>query len=135
MADQVKVRADIMWAFLTKQNEMSGKYQVDLCNLSDAAVAALEKTGLEVRNKEGKGNFVTCKSNHPIYAYDDGGTQIDGSIVGNGSKAAALVETYAWKFKGKQGVGAGIKKLVITDLKEYTPGIETASTIPEDELL
>ena len=37
--EAVKVKAEIMWAFLNKPNEMSGKFQVDLCNLSDKAVA------------------------------------------------------------------------------------------------
>ena len=40
--DRVKIKADIMWAYLSRTNDMSGKYQVDLCNLSDNAVQALE---------------------------------------------------------------------------------------------
>jgi len=35
MTDAVKVKADIMWAYLDKVNDMSGKFQVDLCNLSE----------------------------------------------------------------------------------------------------
>jgi len=37
MTDAVKIKADIMWAYLDKVNDMSGKFQVDLCNLSDKA--------------------------------------------------------------------------------------------------
>jgi len=49
---RVKIKADVMWAYLDKPNEMSQKYQVDLCNLSDPAVSALESMGLTVRQKE-----------------------------------------------------------------------------------
>jgi hypothetical protein len=30
---RIKLKADLMWAYLDKPNDMSGKYQVDLCNL------------------------------------------------------------------------------------------------------
>ena len=48
MTEAVKIKADIMWAYLTKPNEMSGKYQVDLCNLSEKASEALESMGIDV---------------------------------------------------------------------------------------
>ena len=48
----VKVQAEVMWAFLDTPNELSGKYQVDLCKLSDEAVAKLREIGLNVRKKE-----------------------------------------------------------------------------------
>jgi hypothetical protein len=48
MTDAVKIKADIMWAYLDKVNDMSGKFQVDLCNLSDKAAAALQDIGLRV---------------------------------------------------------------------------------------
>ena len=73
MTDAVKIKAEIMWAYLDKVNDMSGKFQVDLCNLSDNASKALEDLGIDVKTKEGKGKFITCKSTRPIIAYDDGG--------------------------------------------------------------
>src|SRR6056300_273250 len=75
---RVKIKADVMWAYMDKPNDMSGKYQVDLCNLSDAAVKALEDLGVGVRQKEEKGYFITCKSNNPIRAYDKDGDDIEG---------------------------------------------------------
>lgn len=134
MTDQIKIRADIMWAFLDKPNDMSGKYQVDLCNLSDSAVKGLEELGLEVKFKDDKGSYITCKSQRPMFAYDDGGSQLEGKVVGNGSKAACLVSTYDWSFKGKKGKGATLKKLVITELKEYIPAGE-ALAFADDDLL
>ena len=129
----IKLKADVMWAFLNKPNEMSGRYQVDLCNLSEKAVQALEQTGIEVKNKEGKGFYITCKSKRPMSAYDDGGTPLEGDILGNGSKAAAIVEPYSWAWKGKQGVSPSLKRLVVTELVPYTGG--GAVALADDELL
>jgi len=133
MRDAVKIKADIMWAYLDKVNDMSGKFQVDLCNLSDKAADALQDIGLEVKFKEGKGKYITCKSTRPIYAFDDGGSQIDAQ-VGNGSKGVALVGTYSWAYQKKKGVSPALKRLVITDMLEYG-GQPVGELISEDDLL
>jgi hypothetical protein len=123
----LKIEADIMWAFLDTPNQMSGKYQVDLCNLSDKAIRALEDIGVNVRNKEGKGFFVTAKSkNYPIPAVTKEGNTITAK-VGNGSRGVALVKPYAYKASGKSGVAVGINKLIVTDLVAYEGG-ESEST-------
>ena len=88
--EAVKVKAEVMWAFLNKPNEMSGKFQVDLCNLSDKAVGALEEMGIEVKTKEGKGAYVTCKSTRPIAAYVDGGSLLEGEILGTAQRQRLL---------------------------------------------
>jgi len=117
----MKIEADIMWAFLDTPNQMSGKYQVDLCNLSKNAIKALEEVGVNVRNKDDKGFFVTAKSkNYAISAVDQAGNPIEGK-VGNGSRGIALIKTYPYNMNGKNGVGVGINKLVITKLVEYNP--------------
>jgi hypothetical protein len=134
MNEAVKIKADIMWAYLDKPNDMSGKYQVDLCNLSDKAAGALEELGLEVKTKEGKGKYITCKSTRPILAYDDGGSLIEGNSLGNGSKAVALVGTYSWSYQKKKGTSPALKRLVITELMEYT-GSPIEALISEDDLL
>lgn len=120
----VKMKCDVYWAQLRKVNEMSGKYQVDLCNLSDAAVKALEDMGISVlENKEKKpemGKYITCKSEKPMKAYDEDGQEIDSDVsIGNGSKAKVMVTPYDWVYKNKRGISPSLKKLVITDLVEY----------------
>jgi len=90
MENIVKFKCDIMWAQLTKVNDMSGKYQVNLCNLSDAAVKALESLSISTLNKEGMGNYITCKSNTPIKSYDAECEEIK-ELNGNGIKAKAVV--------------------------------------------
>jgi hypothetical protein len=132
----VKLNAEIKWAFFDKVSEMSGKYQVDLTNLSDSAVKALEAMGVSVRQREDKpenGWYVTVKSNNPIKPVDEKGNHIT-AIVANGSKATALVSAYQWTWKNKSGVSPSLMKIVITDLKEYVPEGGVAS-LEDDDIL
>ena len=128
---KIKVQAEIMWAFLDKPNELSGKYQVDLCNLSKDAVKALTEMGINVRKREDqpdKGFFVTAKSaNFPIKTVDLEGNPITVKVA-NGSKAVALVAPYEHTYQKKKGVATGIDKLVITDLKIYETDTEVDET-------
>lgn len=131
----VKVQAEVMWAFFDKVNEMSGKFQCDLCNLSDSAVKALESMGLQPRKREDKpekGWYLTVKSNYAIQPYDNSGNEIK-DIVGNGSKAIALIKPYSWKWKNKEGVSASLAKIVITDLHKYEA--EQSSDGMDDDIL
>tara|TARA_R110002126_G_scaffold52711_3_gene143080 strand:- start:963 stop:1385 length:423 start_codon:yes stop_codon:yes gene_type:complete len=134
---KLKIKCDIYWAQLNKMNEMSGAYQVNLCNLSDAAAEALEEMGLSVNQDSEKkadmGKYITCKSkNKPMKAFDVDGDEITEDI-GNGSKAKALVSTYDWTYKNKKGVSASLIKLVVTDLVEYS-GAGGISADDEDVL-
>ncbi len=110
-------------------NQLSGKYQVDLCNLTKEAVGVLEGMGVSVRKKDDqpeKGFFITAKSvNYPITTIDIDGGPVSGK-VGNGSKGIALLKPYEYTFKGKKGVGVGINKLIVTDLKVYEGAEEEA---------
>ena len=132
---KVKMKCDIYWAQTHKINEMSGKYQINLCNLSDDAVKALEEAGMTVTQGEDKkadmGRYITCKSNNPIRVYDADGMEIPAdTMIGNGSKAKALVGCYEWKYKNKKGISPSLKRLVITDLVEY---VSTGGEALDDE--
>ena len=119
-AKPVTINAEMMWSSLNEPNRMSGKYQVDLSNLSKAAVEALEMMGLTVRRKDGQGDFITAKSSHPIRIYDTDGDEIKGILVGNGSKAKAVVSFYDWRSPaGQAGRSPTLLKLVVTDLIPY----------------
>lgn len=98
---------------------MSGKFQVNLGQLSDKAVAALAENGVEVKNKgDDQGNYITVKSANPIKAVDADGFPIVADI-GNGSLARAAVSFYDWTYLQKSGRSPSLKKLVIDDLLEY----------------
>lgn len=133
MDQAVKLKATLFWCQHNKVNEMSGKYEVKLCQLSDAAVEALEGMDIEVRAKEEMGNFITCKSSKPITVYDVDGDEIKEEI-GNGSKAKAIVSFYEWKYKNKKGVSPSLKKLVVTDHVEFAGGSRGGS-LNDDEVL
>ena len=112
---------ELMWPFLYERNKLSGKYQVDVVNLSPEQVEMIEKTGTPVRQKEGKGFYITCKSSqYEIRPYDKDGNELKDVVVGNGTKATIMAKPYSWKSPtGQSGVSIGIAKLIITDLNEY----------------
>jgi len=116
------MKCDIFWAQHNKINDMSGRYQINLCNLSDAAVEALEGMGISVATGEDKkadmGRYITCKSEKPMRVFDVGGDEIT-EAIGNGSKAKAMVSTYSWTYKNKKGISPSLRKLVVTELVEY----------------
>jgi hypothetical protein len=122
----ISVQADIFWACTQHPNPSSDKeqYTVNLSNLSDKAVKALEDIGITVRSdsvkRAAEGNYITCKSNYKIDAINSDGEPIDAGIkIGNGSKATVIVSSYEWTYRGKKGVSPSIKKLTITDLIQY----------------
>lgn len=117
MTKPVIIKATVFWANLVERNEMSNAYQVDLGNLSPAAVDKLNELGIEVKYKEGQGDYITCKSQREIHAYSaETKDNIASMGVGNGSIATASVSPYEWKWKGKEGISPSLRKLVITDL-------------------
>jgi hypothetical protein len=132
----VKFEAEIQWAFFNRKSEMSGKYQVDLCNLSDGAVKALEEVGLTPRKREDKpekGWFITAKSNYEIKPFDASGAEIKDN-VGNGSKAIAMIKPYHWSWKNKSGVSPSLAKITITDLSVYNADSASADEDLDDEI-
>lgn len=117
----VVINATAFWANLQSMNELSGKYQVDLGQLSDGAVEALESQGISVRNKDNEqGNFITVKSRNPMKAYDTHGEEV-GALIGNGSTVKAVIGYYDWSFQSKKGRSPSLLKLVVTDLSVYNP--------------
>ena len=137
MSDKLKIKADVYWASLSRKNELADAYTVDLCNLSDKAVAALEDMGISVQEnaekKPEQGRYITCKSQRPIKAFDTDGDEI-AEDVGNGSKAVCMIGTYDWRYKNKSGRSPSLAKLVITDLVEYAAAGGRITADDEDVL-
>ena len=120
MTKPVAIHTSLYWASLNTKNDLSGKYQVDLGNLSDAAVMALEGIGIDIKNKPELGNYISCKSTTPIKAVDEQGIPLDPEVlVGNGPKAKAAISFYDWKYLNKSGRSPSLMKLMITDLVVY----------------
>ena len=134
-ANIVPVAATVYWANLNKINEMSGKYQVDLGNLSEKAVNALEMLGVSVNNKgDDRGDFITVKSTYPIDPEFVNTDAVDSGMIGNGTKANVAISYYDWEFRGKKGRSPSIKKMRITELAVYGKEEDEAVLI-DDEVL
>lgn len=125
--NMVKVAATVAFPSLTRPDQMSGKYSIQLANLSDAAAEKLEELGMNVKFKDdsyGRGRFIECKSKFPIdnskypTVVDDQGLAMDPEAVGPGSKVEALLKTYSWKMGGRSGVGAYVTKLLVKEVAE-----------------
>lgn len=136
-AKPLPIQADIFWASLNEVNKLSGKYQVDLSNLSKEAVKTLMEMGINVKNdpkKPDQGFFVTAKSKlYPITAVDENGNLLNVKIA-NGSKAVALIKPYPYTFQGKKGVGVGVSKLIVKELIEYKPEGVNLNDLEEEAL-
>ena len=116
------VEATLFWPFLTKKNEMAGKFTVDLGKLDKATMKAIKDIGLgeRIRTKDDdRGMFVTCKTNFPPKVVDMSGMDVDGSIVGNGTTANVKVQAYDGKYPG---LFAGFNIVQVIDMIEYTSG-------------
>ena len=123
----------LMWANLDTQNSMSGKYQVDLTNLSPDDCEKVKALGLTIKSRADrpeKGAFLTPKSTFPIVPLDKNGSPVKGS-VGNGTKADVLLSYYMLKKRppGAADRSPTILKLVITDMVEYVPEPQTDDTL------
>ena len=123
---QLVIEGVLEWAHLAKPNEMSKKYQVDVCRLDKDTVKALKAAGLDVQDgekkgKEGKGFYVTPKATLPITIVDAMKNSLDcADSIGNGTKAKVAIRPFDYNYKGKTGVGAGLQAIQILDLVEYS---------------
>ena len=135
MSDTLKsINATVFWYMGLTKNDSgkypSGKYEVVLGNLSDAASEWLSTFGCNINendNKPEQGKYYKAKSGFPIPAYDMEGNLLDPDIkIGNGSQAVVTIKLV--KGAGKNGPYkvASIERLRISDLVVYEDGGDAA---------
>ena len=111
------------------ETDDNGKYSVQLCNLSDAAVERLKALGVPVKFKDddkyGRGEYINTSSNY-AYKVTMDGVDMKGASIGYGSRVRATLTTYDWEYRGKSGTSARVEKLEILEL------VETETDIPDD---
>ena len=95
----LKLTGDLMWVYNNKMNDMSKAYQLDICNLSDAAVKTLKEIGGRVNNKSDKPDAITAP-------------------IGNGSKGEVTVLAYPYDNKFGKGIKWVAVRIVVTKLQE-----------------
>ena len=130
----VKVAGELYWSNWMKEynkkfNEANDKYECTLGQLSDAACAKLEELGIKLKDKDTMGKYIVGKSKFLFEPVDEEGNPVDINKIGNGTKCYALVSSYRHKMSAKFGAAPSIKKIVITELKVYSPeGAEEEET-------
>lgn len=131
MTEQVKLtNVEIAWPFLADTNTSgeyaSGKYELTLI-LTPEQAALIKEQGIAERQKikpakDRDGMFqLTVKSQKEPYVYDSTGAAMsyeDKKKIGNGS----IVNLYVTIFEVRGQRFAGLGKVVVTKLKEYTGG-------------
>ena len=122
----VKIGGSLYWAnwmnqYNTKFNEDNRKYECTIGDLSDKAAEALKELGIQIKEKDTMGKYIVGKSLYVFEPVDEDGKPIDIAKIGNGTKVTALVSSYRHKMSAKYGAAPSIKKLIVTELKEYNP--------------
>jgi hypothetical protein len=122
----IKISGQLFWAqwmgeFNTKFDETNERYECVLGALSDKAVEALEGLGVRAKEKDSMGKFILAKSKHKFEPVDQDGNPVDIKKIGNGTKAIAIVSSYSHKMSAKYGKSPSIVKLIVTELKVYSP--------------
>lgn len=122
----VRINAEIFFAYdlynyNTKFDPDNKKYACTLGNLSEAACEALKGLGIKIKDKELTGKHITGKSLYKFEFVDQEGKGIPVEKIGNGTKVIALVSSYRHKMSSMHGAAPSIKKLIVTELKEYNP--------------
>jgi hypothetical protein len=132
----VRITGNLYWTqWMTKINkafnEDSIKYECTIGDLSDKDCEALKAMGIKIKNKDGQGNFIVCKSNYVHKAVDEDGLDIDPATIGKGTKVVAIMSFYTHKMSKQHGNAPSIKKLIITELVTYNPGKELSEELDE----
>ena len=135
----VKVAGELFWAgwmkdYNKKFNDDNDKYECTLGQLSDAAAAKLEELGIKIKEKDTMGKYIVGKSKFLFEPVDQEGNPVDVSLIGNGTKCYALVSSYRHKMSAKFGAAPSIKKIVITELKVYSPEVSEEEETADDIL-
>ena len=133
------------WASITSPNttfDSDGVWTIDVGNLDEKNKKIAQADGLNVKNKsDDRGDFVSIKRNvkrkdgnlnsAPEVLDAQKRTMLN-TLVGNGSKVNVLYSTYEWKFKGRAGVSADLKKVQVIDLVPYQGDADDAFDVVPD---
>lgn len=145
-----KFTGTAFWASVTKPNDQSGQYQVDI-SIDDDTADMLSSLGITIKSEEeqedskgnigkhvgtenDRGRFVTCKRSLQFKSKDGMVTSLPppkildsklkelpkDTLIGNGSRVNVVANVYHWKFRGTKGVSLGFSALQVLDLVPYS---------------
>lgn len=138
------IQGKAYWASLINPNttfDSDGTWSIDV-SLDEENKKIAEADGLAIKNKnDDRGDFVSIKRNvkrkdgnlnsAPEVLDAQKRTMLN-TLVGNGSKVNVLYSTYEWKFKGRAGVSADLKKVQVIDLVPYQGDADDAFDVVPD---
>jgi len=128
--ETITVRGIIAFPSFETPDKFSEKFQVDIGNLSPAAVEKLEELGVDVKSVDddtyGRGQYIRCRSKWPIIPVDESGNSFEGATntIGYGSTARVTIKPYPYTMGGKSGVSPKIANIVIEELVTAGVGAE-----------
>lgn len=137
----MKIKATLNF-FRRDRSDYSGKYEVNLCNLSPAVVKVLEKdhgvTQLRTEDEDHKnhswGTFTVARSEYELRVLDSKKRPIsDDVMLGNGTVVYASVSPYPWTYKGKKGVSLGCAGIQVIELVEYSTNDAIDAAFDEED--
>ena len=126
MYQSMVIKGTAEWVDVHKPNDMSKKYQVDICQLDKATVKMLKDVGLNVRKEDSekkkmKGHFIVANTKRLPKVMDAAKNIWPSDIkIGNGSTVKCSVVPYDWVYKTKSGTSLSLKSLMVIDFKEDT---------------
>ena len=137
MYQSMVIKGTAQWAHVHEPNDLSGKFQVDICQLDKATVKKLEDVGIEVRQGEGekehKGSFIVAKTKRRPKVMDAAKNIWPSNLlIGNGSTVKCSVTPFDWTFKKKSGISASLNSLMVVDFKSADMS-GTGDLVAEDD--
>lgn len=133
-SNYIKIEGELMFPCIDEVNEMSGKYQINVANLSTADRKKLEEVGLKPKHGKDKVNasgepapkpewgwYIVAKTGSRPRVTNGDLTEMtdeERSRLGKGSKVCAVVNAYEYNHKqsGNSGIACGLNIVQVTEL-------------------
>lgn len=139
MNDDLKyINCTFNWVFAMKPHPVSGKYTMDLCNLSDKVVEFFEQEGVTVKEDDEKGKYVQSSSQYPLKFIRGLEQNDDGTwpLIGNGSTGRVGIALYNTTYKKKTFRKVSVRRMAISNLVPFESGpdpLDDADELSYDE--
>jgi len=115
------IQGKAYWAKLSTPDSMSDKYQIDVCNLSDVAIASLEKHGVQPKSRDDeRGTFITARSKFDVPVINGDKEGMNGTLIGNGSDVKVKIGfNKDHPMVSQYGTSMYVNKVMVTNLVAY----------------
>jgi hypothetical protein len=130
------IKGKAMWAYTSKVNDLSKKYQMDITELSQADCKALKAAGVQLKkgdkDKAGWGFYVTAKSVRPVTVVDGKKAPLQAEYIPNGSVVKVSVRPFEYEYKKQKGIALGLQAVMVLELAESAGGLDELEAEEDD---